>query len=156
MIHVNVEWPRISNNAATTKPRKAENPMSHYHAVVWLDHSEARILSFNEDAADKLHIPSHLPNHHVHHKAGSIGAGKQPEDSAFFQGIAHALQDAVEVLIVGPGKAKLELVRHLHRHAAGIEKKVVAVETIDHPSDGQLLAYARKYFHAADRMRSQV
>ena len=31
-------------------------------------------------------------------------------------------------------------------------EKVVGVETVDHPSDGQLVAYARKYFVAKDRM----
>ena len=35
-----------------------------------------------------------------------------------------------------------------------LKKKVVGVETIDHPSDGQLVAHARKYFNAADRMRT--
>jgi hypothetical protein len=29
------------------------------------------------------------------------------------------------------------------------------VETVDHPSDGQLVAFARKYFKAADRMLPQ-
>jgi hypothetical protein len=28
----------------------------------------------------------------------------------------------------------------------------VGVETVDHPSDGQLLKYARSYFKAVDRM----
>jgi hypothetical protein len=31
--------------------------------------------------------------------------------------------------------------------------RVVGVETVDHPSDGQLLAHARQYFQAADQMR---
>jgi hypothetical protein len=31
-----------------------------------------------------------------------------------------------------------------------------AVETVDHPSDGALVAYARKYFQAADRMNPQM
>jgi hypothetical protein len=29
------------------------------------------------------------------------------------------------------------------------------VETVDHPSDAQLVAYARKYFNVADRMQPQ-
>jgi hypothetical protein len=29
------------------------------------------------------------------------------------------------------------------------------VETVDHPSDAQLVAYARKYFNATDRMQPQ-
>jgi hypothetical protein len=32
---------------------------------------------------------------------------------------------------------------------------IVGVETVDHPSDAQLVAYARKYFIAADRMQPQ-
>lgn len=32
--------------------------------------------------------------------------------------------------------------------------KVVGVETVDHPSDAQLVAYARKYFVAKNRMLS--
>jgi hypothetical protein len=34
-----------------------------------------------------------------------------------------------------------------------LEPKIVGVETVDHPTDGQLVAHARRYFHAADRMR---
>ena len=33
--------------------------------------------------------------------------------------------------------------------------KVVAVEAADHPSDGELLKLARKFFVGADRMRTQ-
>jgi hypothetical protein len=32
---------------------------------------------------------------------------------------------------------------------------VIGVETVDHPSDAQLVAFARKYFVAKDRMLSQ-
>jgi len=32
---------------------------------------------------------------------------------------------------------------------------IVGVETVDHPSDEQLVAYARKYFKAKDLMQPQ-
>jgi hypothetical protein len=32
---------------------------------------------------------------------------------------------------------------------------IVGVETVDHPSDAQLVAYARHYFKAEDRMLPQ-
>lgn len=129
--------------------------MSHYHAVVWLDHAMSQVISFNTDDVEPGRIQSHLPNHHVHHKAGCIGAGKAGEDTVFFHAIATALAEAGEVIIVGPGNAKLALIRYLHRHAADIERKVVGVETVDHPSDRQVVAYARSYFKAVDRMRPQ-
>ena len=91
----------------------------------------------------------------MHHDAGCIGSGKAPEDVAYFQMVTAALEEAGEVLIVGPGKAKLELIRYLHHHAPDLEPKLVGVETVDHPSNGQIVAYARQYFRAADRMRPQ-
>jgi hypothetical protein len=33
---------------------------------------------------------------------------------------------------------------------------LIGVETVDHPSDAQLVAYARKYFTAMDRMLPQM
>ena len=33
--------------------------------------------------------------------------------------------------------------------------KIIGVETVDHPSDGQLVAYARKYFLAKDQLLGQ-
>jgi hypothetical protein len=35
-------------------------------------------------------------------------------------------------------------------------KNIVGVETVDHPSDAALVAYARKYFTSADRMQPQI
>jgi hypothetical protein len=34
-------------------------------------------------------------------------------------------------------------------------QKIVGTETVDHPTDNQLVAHARKYFRTADRMRLQ-
>jgi hypothetical protein len=59
---------------------------------------------------------------------------------------------AHEILIVGPSTAKIAFKKHLHRRQPALAKKVVAVETLNHPSEGELLAYARKYFKAVDQM----
>ena len=61
-----------------------------------------------------------------------------------------------EVLVVGPAQAKLQLIKHIHAHDPAMSSKIVGVETIDHPSDGQLVAYARKYFVAKDQMLSPL
>lgn len=120
------------------------------HAVVWLDHVEACIFHFNRDSADKtaLHRHPHSPRH----KHGALRSGRDPDDIAFFLSIAQALEDTREVLLVGPGAAKLEFLRYVTRSQAWLERIIVGCETVDHPTDRQLLAYARKYFHAKDRM----
>jgi len=129
-----------------------ETSMSaHFHAVVWIDHHEARIFHFNACAVDSLVIRPDQPARHLHHKAQSIGSGNAAEDQAFLQRVAEAISDAGAVLVTGPADEKTELMKHIRRHAPALLQKIVAVETVDHPSDGQLVAHARRHF-AADHM----
>ncbi len=127
--------------------------MSHYHAVVWIDHREARVFHFNPTDVEKLVIHPDRPAKHLHHQAGSIGSGHATADQHFLHAVVHAFADAGEVLVTGPGTAKNELVKHVEMHDPKLKKLIVGVETVDHPSDGQLVAHARKYFKAADRMK---
>jgi stalled ribosome rescue protein Dom34 len=131
--------------------------MSFRHVAVWMDHREARIYRVVAGTFSKAIIDA--PSRHVHrHPKGQEtdkNRDKEHPDDAhrFFHDVARALDDAEEVLIVGPSTAKLHFVRYVHRHDPGLESKVVGLETVDHPSDGQLVAYAKHYFKAADRMR---
>ncbi len=126
--------------------------MPHYHVVVWLDHTQAHVMHISPDDVEKSVVHPAHPHHHLHSKSGAVGSGRQPEDKAYYHAIAEALKGAQEILVVGPAQAKLQLVKHIHTHDQALSEKVVGVETIDHPSDGQLVAYARKYFVAKDRM----
>jgi stalled ribosome rescue protein Dom34 len=129
--------------------------MSHYHAVVWLDHNEARVMHVSPNDVEKSVVNPPAPHRNLHRKRGSVSGSRQPEDQQFYHEVVEALSGAVEILIVGPGQAKLELIKHIHSHDHEVSKQVVGVETVDHPSDAQLVAFARKYFVAKDRMLSQ-
>jgi stalled ribosome rescue protein Dom34 len=124
----------------------------HFHAVVWIDHREARVFHFNPTEVDKLVLHPDNPTRHIHHKANSIGSGNAPEDQAYLHAVGAAIADAGAVLITGPGSAKTALIRHLHSHDPQLVQIIAGIETVDHPSDGALVAYAKKYFGAADRM----
>ena len=126
--------------------------MSHYHAVVWLDHAQAHVMHISLDDVEKSIIHPSNPHAHLHAKSGTVGAGRKAEDQAYYHAIADALAGASEILIIGPAQAKLQLVKHIHTHDHGLVDKLVGVETVDHPSDAQVVAYARKYFVAKDRM----
>lgn len=133
-----------------------ESPVSeHFHAVVWIDHHKAHVIHFNADSADETVVHATDPHSHGHHKANTIGSGHAPEDQAFLHSVVQQIGGAGAVLIVGPSNEKHELLRHIEQHDAQLGKRVSAVQAMDHPTDGQLLAYARKYFHGADRMASQ-
>ena len=130
--------------------------MSFNHAVVWIDHTEAHVLHFNADAAENEKISAHSKHKKVHTKSGIPGSGHSPEDQKYYHEVAHAVADAAEILIVGPSSAKLALMKHMHKHDAAVADKVVGIESIDHPTDGQLLAYARHYFVKVDQMRGDT
>jgi hypothetical protein len=81
------------------------------HAVVWVDHHEARVFHVHPDSTDET-----------------------------------------TVLIVGPSSAKLELSQYMKDHAATAAAKVVGIESADHPTGGQIVASARRYFRGIDRL----
>jgi stalled ribosome rescue protein Dom34 len=126
----------------------------HYHAVVWIDHHEARVFHFGLTDVEQLVLRPDHPTGHIHHKANSISSGHAAEDHAYLQAVADSLADAGAILIAGPANAKTALVKHIHHHSPNLSA-IVGVETVDHPSDAQLVAYARKYFKATDRMQPQ-
>jgi len=127
----------------------------HFHAVVWIDHHEARVFHFSPSDAEKLVLHPDNPTRHIHHKANSIGSGHAAEDQNFLDAVAKSIADAGAVLITGPASAKTELVKHISKHEPQLMKIIVGIETVDHPSDGQLLAHARHYFNAEDLMLPQ-
>jgi stalled ribosome rescue protein Dom34 len=129
--------------------------MSHYHAVVWLDHNEAHVMHISPNDVEKSVVSPAEPHRNLHRKRGSVSGSRQPEDQQYYHEVVEALAGAQEILIVGPGQAKLELIRHIHTHDHQVSSKVIGVETVDHPSDGQVVAFARKYFVAKDRMLTQ-
>jgi stalled ribosome rescue protein Dom34 len=127
----------------------------HYHAIVWIDHHEARVFHFNAAEVDRLVLRPHDPTVHIHHKAHTIGSGHAAEDQNFFRDVESAIAQAGAVLITGPANAKTALMTHMREHAPQVAKAVVGVETVDHPTDRELVAHARTYFKADDRLHPQ-
>jgi stalled ribosome rescue protein Dom34 len=129
---------------------------NHYHALVWLDHRVAKVFHFNDDADERAIVECTHPHQHLHHKANSGDSGHAAVDKDYLERVTKALGNAGAVLVVGPGSAKTELHKHLQHLHPLLAAKISAVETLDHPSDGALLAHARRFFKADDRMRSQI
>jgi stalled ribosome rescue protein Dom34 len=136
-------------------PDESRAAMSHFHFVVWIDHREAHVIQFNPEDAEASIVHPKSKHEHLHHKQSAVGSGRLPEDHAYYQAVSDAIRNAGEILIVGPSSAKLELFKHLQKHAPAVAARVVSVETVDHPTDGELLKFARRHFEADDRMLPQ-
>ena len=129
---------------------------NHYHALVWLDHRVAKVFHFNAEDNQRETVNSSHPHQNLHHKANSNDSGHAPVDKDYLERVTKSIANAGAILIVGPGSAKTELHTHIVKLHPQIATKISAVETIDHPSDGALLAHARRFFVADDRMRPQI
>jgi stalled ribosome rescue protein Dom34 len=128
---------------------------SNRHVAVWIDHREARIFHIDADALDERTMRA--PTHHVHrHEKGASAEHNHPDDlHHFFKAVAHELQGAERILIVGPSTAKLQFIGYAHKHDPHLAQHIAGVETVDHPTDGQLVAYAKHYFIADDRRQGE-
>ena len=128
----------------------------HYHAVIWIDHREARVFHFSPTDVERLVVHPERPTRHIHHKANCIGNGHAEADHDYLQDVVDSVADAGALLITGPANAKTELKNYIDQQRPELAKRISGVETLDHPTDGSLLAFARKYFKADDRMHSQT
>lgn len=120
--------------------------MSLHHAVVWLDHTKAQVIHFDLSAAESESLKTHSVHPHPHVKHGDSHAA---DNTQFYNDIADALRESLEILVVGPAEEKTIFMKYLTDHLPAIAVKIKGVETVDHPSEGQLLAYARKHFLSA-------
>ena len=126
----------------------------HYHAVVWIDHKQARIFHFNVEEADKTLVKDHVVRD-IHPREKRTGQ-RVEENKPFFEDVAKAIADSRGILIVGPAQEKDFFAKFLAEKHPAIRAHVEGVEKADHPSDGELLDFARRYAKAADHMRPQI
>lgn len=112
-----------------------------------MDHQEARIFYFDPEHVEGTTVKAPSAASHHKHPKGSEGVREHPNDAnVFFHDIVQALADVEKILVVGPATAKLEFIKYAHHHSRALESKIIGVETVDHPTAGQLVAYAKDYF----------
>ena len=126
--------------------------MSHYHAVVWIDHQKATTWQFTSTEQTETVIHAHDQHQRVHSRKSAHGGHKSPADHHFFDDVARALEGVHEILVIGPAQTKQEFAAYLKERHAVLGRAIVAVESADHPTDPEVLAYARRHFKAIDRM----
>lgn len=57
-----------------------------------------------------------------------------------------AVSDAGEILIVGPSGTKVELAKFIREQDPKLADRIVGVEASDHPTDAEIVAYAKRHF----------
>ena len=116
---------------------------SHAHAVVWIDHLVAKVFGIGLTGISTTAVHAHLVSQHLHHKANTIGDGRVQADATFLARVGEAVGGCSDLLVIGPGTEKTELMQYLRTARPDLN---VHVEPSDHPTDGEIVALGRKRF----------
>jgi stalled ribosome rescue protein Dom34 len=133
---------------AASGTERAQN-VAMQQTAIWIDHDEAHVFHVDGKTVDKETI--HAPNHHVHRhpKGQETKAANLPADEGrFFDAVLAVLADSDQILISGPSVTKLHFMRYAEKHSPTFAARVMGIETADHPTDRQLVAHIRHYFHS--------
>jgi len=119
--------------------------MSLFHGVVLIDHHSGQVLQFDAEHARARKVKAHT------HYTRQHGSGVRTEHE-FFGEVCDALAGIAEVLVTGSGTAQADFRHYVEKHRPETARHIVGWETVDHPTEGQLLALARQYFVKRDSM----
>jgi stalled ribosome rescue protein Dom34 len=119
--------------------------MTLFHAVVLIDHHQAQVLQFDAEHVEAQKVKASTRHTRQH------GSGVRTEHE-FFGDVCDALAGIAEVLVVGSRTAQADFKHYADKHRAETAQRIVGYETVDHPSENQLIALARQYFVKFDRM----
>lgn len=113
--------------------------------AIWLDQQEARIFKFMPGrGSGRESVDARI----LHRKELRHSTDRNENTQKFYHELAGHIDDATELLILGPGLGKAQFKKHLEEHHHGrLAKSIVGVEPMDHPTENQIIASARRFFH---------
>jgi len=121
---------------------------------IWIDHKKAVIVSALSDGVTTKTLESEVEAHPRYAgQQGAEGEKKYEERHSqhldrYYDEVIRQLTDADELLIFGPGEAKLELKERLRRSKAHSER-TIGIETTDKLTDPQIVAKVKEHFGIA-------
>ena len=121
--------------------------MTAYHAVMFIDHHKAKIIPFGSEPARSLHEHIHLTRQH---------ASSERSQHEFLSDVCLALKGQKELLVVGGHTGIADFRHYVEKHRPETATQIVDYEVVDHPTDKELIALARRRFTQVDQMLGTV
>lgn len=125
--------------------------MPQHHAVVHIEHHNAEVLQFDAEHLQAQKIKSRS-QHRVRQQHSRQPGSDVRTDHEFFGEVCDALAGIAEVLVAGGHTSQTDFRHYVEKHRPQVAKQIVAWETVDHPTEGQMVALAKKHFAKIDRM----
>jgi hypothetical protein len=109
------------------------------HAVAFVDHQSAEVLQFDSEQVLEHKLREH------HHVTRQHASGVRDEHE-FFGAVCDAMDGIAEVLVAGRHTGIADFRRYVDKHRPLTAARVVGYEVVDHPTEPQLVALARRHF----------
>jgi hypothetical protein len=119
--------------------------MSTFHAVAFVDHHHAQVLQFSSEKVVERKVHEHL--HFTRQHASGVRS-----EHEFFAEVCTALDGIAEVLVVGGHQGLADFRHYVDKHRPQTAKCIIGYEVVDHPTENELVALARKHFAKYDLM----
>lgn len=116
-----------------------------FHAVVLTDHQSALVVQFDAEQVLSQRIQAH--KHPTAHHNSAVRM-----EYAFFGDVCDALDGIQQVLVTGSHTATADFRHYAEKHRPLLTSQIVGYEVVDHPTENQLVAMARKVFDKHSRM----
>jgi peptide subunit release factor 1 (eRF1) len=120
--------------------------------AIWIDHREAILATF---VGNHIKAEGHISSDAGPHTHGGgwsqrrIEAHRYEMLKHFYEEVVHHLGPVDEILILGPGQAKLELRKHIEHHK-GLKGRVRALANAPHLTEAELITQAETLFNSEE------
>lgn len=126
---------------------------------LWIDHRKAVTVAVTDSGVETRMIISNVEKQLRRAGDSPLKGRSEPEKvpmsdsrqraytghlNRYYDAVIASLGNAQEILLFGPGEAKLELRKRLKK--AGLGDRIAAVETVDKMTDSQIATKVRKRF----------
>jgi len=113
--------------------------MATRHAVLWVDHHKASLHPTGVQSAPARRLKAHA------HPTAQHGSEVRSEHE-FFAEVCEALEAVETVLVTGSKTALADFRHYVEKHRAQTGHRIASYQTVDHPTDHQLVALGRSFF----------
>lgn len=118
------------------------------HAVLWLDHHHADVIQFNN-----VDVHSHKVKDSPHDTRQHQSEVRTQHE--FFGTVCDALAGINQILVTGSHIVQANFRHYVEKHREHLMPHLVGWETVNDPTEPELVALAKKFFLAQDTMIGQ-
>ena len=114
-------------------------------AIVHLTHQAAHAVEFDAESSQTTDVAQHARATRQH---GSLVRSEHE----YFGAVCDLLDEFPRVIVAGGHTTLADFRHYVAKHRSHTADRIAAYEVVDHPTDNQLVALARKRLEAVDRL----